>query len=73
MTALGLVKTTLKSEIFSVMPMPNMTMPSSVLTQLVGIAACTGSGNTRAIIATRSAIIAMYLPVQPLIFSSVFI
>ena len=37
-TALGLVKTTLKSESLSVMPMPNITMPRSVLTQLVGSA-----------------------------------
>ena len=35
-TAFGLVNTTLKSESLSVMPMPNITMPRSGFTQLVG-------------------------------------
>ena len=71
-TAFGLVNTTLKSPSLSVMPMPNMTMPSSGLTQLVGSAACTGAGATKAMMATASAMMAIHLPAKSLIFSRTF-
>ena len=71
-TAFGLVNTTLKSPSLSVMPMPNMTMPSSGLTQRVGSAACTGAGATKAMMATASAMMAIHLPAKSLIFSRTF-
>ncbi len=71
-TAFGLVNTTLKSLAVRVMPIPNITMPKSGLTQLVGSAACTASGITRAIMATSRATMAIHFPAKALIFSRTF-
>ena len=73
MTAFGFVNTTLKSESLSVMPIPNITMPSNGLTQLVGRIVWVGPGIIRAMTVTANAMNAMYFPAKSLILSSVFI
>ena len=71
-TSLGLWNTTAKSWGFNVRPMPNMTMPSRVFTQLVLIQD-TVPGANRESAAIAMTMSAMYLPTKSLTFSSVFI
>ena len=71
MTSFGRLNTTLKSLGFSVRPMPNITMPSRVFTQLV-LTTLNGPGKNRAPAATTMTMAAMYLPTKSLTFSRVF-
>ena len=71
MTSFGRLNTTLKSLGFRVRPMPNITMPSRVFTQLV-LTTLNGPGKNRAPAATTMTMAAMYLPTKSLTFSRVF-
>ena len=75
-TLLGIVMfgmgLTLKPEDFRVRPMPNITMPSRLLTHAV-FTTLNGPGKNRAPAATTITMAAMYLPTKSLTFSSVFI
>ena len=70
-TSFGRLNTTLKSSGFRVRPMPNMTMPSRVLTHAV-FTTLKVPGNSRASAATTMTMAAMYLPTKSLTFSNVF-
>ena len=71
-TSFGRLNTTLKSPGFRVRPMPNITMPSRLLTHAV-FTTLNGPGKNRAPAATTITMAAMYLPTKSLTFSSVFI
>ena len=71
MTSFGRLNTTLKSSGFRVRPMPNITMPSRVLTHAV-LTTLNGPGKNRASAATTMTMAAIYLPTKSLTFSSVF-
>ena len=70
-TSFGRLNTTLKSSGFRVSPMPNMTMPSRVLTHAV-FTTLKGPGNSSASAATTMTMAAMYLPTKSLAFSNAF-
>ena len=70
-TSFGRLNTTLKSSGFRVRPMPNMTMPSRVLTHAV-FTTLKVPGNSRDSAATTMTMAAMYLPTKSLTFSNVF-
>ena len=70
-TSFGRLNTTLKSSGFRVRPMPNMTMPSKVLTHAV-FTTLKVAGNSSDSVATTMTMAAMYLPTKSLTFSNVF-